>query len=285
MRESFPKINSAHSADADCANCGLAAWGLPADLAPAERARINQITEHRHPIRSGDYLAHAGDSLTSLYTVKSGSLKTMILDDDGRAQLIGFSFPGEIIGMDAISTGKYPTDVIALEDASCCGIHYAGFNFLCQSVQSLQNHLHQAMSREIKRSYQLMFMLGSLSADERLAAFLLNLLERHSARGYSGLQLRLSMSRQDIGSYLGLKLETVSRIFTRLKDEQILDVSGRYIIVKNPQRLQMIADSTGVDDVPVTRQVRGAGCHAPALPDATAECSVAAVPSIAASGR
>jgi CRP/FNR family transcriptional regulator, anaerobic regulatory protein len=229
----------------NCAGCGFVSWCLPADLNPAELAQIEQLTEHRRAVKRDLHLFHAGDALHSLYVVNSGSVKTSMPDEDGRAQLIGFSLPGDIIGLEAIGSGKYPSDVIALEDTSCCGIHYGDLARLSQSIPALQHHLHRVMSREITRDYDLMFMLGSMSAEERLAAFLLNLSERYSARGYSALHFRLSMTRQDIGSYLGLKLETISRLLTRLADEQIVEVHGRDIAIKNLEGLQQIIGSAG----------------------------------------
>jgi CRP/FNR family transcriptional regulator len=223
-----------------CAGCGFTSWCAPANLSLLEAEEIEDVTEHQRTIKQNDYLVRAGDVLNSLYVVKSGSLKTSMPDEAGRAQLIGFSLPGEIIGMEAIGTGRYPSHVVALEDTTCCGIRYADLNRLGHGIQALQNHLHRAMSREITRDYNLMFMLGSMNAEERLSAFLLNLSERYSARGYSASHFRLSMTRQDIGSYLGLKLETISRLLTRLTDEKILEVRGRDIAIKNLESLQQI---------------------------------------------
>jgi CRP/FNR family transcriptional regulator len=239
------KVSSIHlvspvQAVGACAGCGMFSWCLPANLNMREAAQVDCVTEHRRSIKRGDFLFHAGGPLGSLYIVNSGSLKTSIVDAGGRTQVTGFSLPGELVGIEAIDGGTYPCDVIAMEDSSCCGMRYADLERLSSSIPALQLHIHRMMSREITRDYGLMFLLGSMRAEERVAQFLLGLSMRYAARGYSASHFRLCMTRIDIGSYLGLRLETVSRIMARFSERGILDIVGRDINVKSLAGLQQI---------------------------------------------
>jgi CRP/FNR family transcriptional regulator len=225
-----------------CAGCGLAAWLEPARLGADALAKISCLSEHKRTVPRNGHLVHAGEPLTSLFIVNSGSVKTTMPDEDGRAQLIGFSLPGELVGMDAIATGRYPDDIVALEHTSFCSIRYSDLVRLSADLPALQHFFHQSLSREITRDHDLMLMLGSMTAEERFVVFLLNMLRRYAERGYSKTRLRLSMTRRDIASYLGLKLETVSRLLTHLRDRRLLDVNGRDITILDNASLQRIAD-------------------------------------------
>jgi CRP/FNR family transcriptional regulator len=227
-----------------CPGCGLHAWLRPAGLDRADEEKVEALSEHRRPVKRDHYLIHAGAPLERLYFVNSGSLKSTLPDAEGRLQLVGFSLPGEIVGMSAIGTGLHPGNTIALEDSSCCSVHYVDLIGLCQHIPALQHHLHGAMSRKIRRNYELMLMLGSMHAEERLVNFLFDLSHRHAARGYSGSQFRLSMTRQDIGSYLGLKLETISRLLASLSHDGMLEVNGREITLKDIDALKQVGEGT-----------------------------------------
>jgi CRP/FNR family transcriptional regulator len=215
-------INAAHHCSVDSL-CRLAA------LSVRERQRLEYVTEHERSIKRDHYLFHAGGKIESLYAVNCGSLKISITDKDGREQVIGFSLRGEIVGMEAIGSGTYPCNVIALEDTTCCGIPYADLHMLIEGMPSFQHHLSQLMGHQIKRDYEQIFMLGSMTADERVGRFLLNLSARYAALGYSGSCFRLCMSRKDVGSYLGLKYETVCRVISRLNKEGITEIDGRNV--------------------------------------------------------
>jgi CRP/FNR family transcriptional regulator len=183
-----------------CLNCGFDAWLLPANLSLRESKKINDRIEHRRPIKRSKYLHHAGAPLDSLYAISSGFLKTSIADSDGREQIVGFSMTGELVGLDAIGTGKYLCDSIALEDSSLCGMRYSDLEELGHAIPAMQHRFHQVMSVEITRDHGIMVLLGTMNAEERIATFLLNMSKRFSARGYSGACFRLPMTRQDIGS-------------------------------------------------------------------------------------
>lgn len=221
-----------------CPNCGFDSWCLPANLTLRESKKFNDRIEHRRPIKRSKYLHRAGAPLESLYAINSGFLRTSIADSDGREQIIGFSMTGELVGLDAIGTGKYLCDSIALEDSSLCGMRYSDLEELGHAIPALQHHFHQVMSAEITRDHGIMVLLGAMSAEERVATFLLNLSKRFSARGYSGTCFRLPMTRQDIGSYLGLKLETVCRVLSHFNNIQLISINQRVIEINSILKLR-----------------------------------------------
>jgi CRP/FNR family transcriptional regulator len=224
----------------ECPNCGFNTWRLPAKLTSHESAQFNACINHRRPLKRNDYLHHVGSALTSLYVLHSGFLTTRVIDDNGREQITGFSMPGELIGLDAISAGKHQCETAALEDSHLCGMTFADFEQLSRDIPELQRHFHRAMGAEITRDYGIMLLLGSLCAEERVALFVLNLSKRFAARGYSEVHFRLPMSRQDIGNYLGLKLETVSRVFSRFNEIQLLAINGKDLEIRDLARLHQV---------------------------------------------
>jgi CRP/FNR family transcriptional regulator len=172
--------------------------------------------------------------------VRSGFFKTSVLLEDGRDQVTGFYMGGELIGMDGIGTEKHTCDAVALEDSEVCVIPFARLEDLSREVYALQHHFHKVMSREIVRDHGVMMLLGSMRAEERLAAFLVNLSQRFTARGYSPSEFYLRMTREEIGSYLGLKLETVSRVFSRFQDEGLVSVQQKHIRIIEIPRLKQV---------------------------------------------
>ncbi len=223
-----------------CGACNLRELCLPAGLEAQEMDQLARIVHHKHPVKRGEYLYRAGSELQSLYAVRTGFLKSCVLHDDGREQVAGFHMMGELLGMDAIGSGRHMCDAIALEDSEMCDIPYNEFEHLSRDLPGLQRHFHRVMSREITRDYGVMLLLGSMRAEERLAAFLLNLSQRFAARGYSSTQFNLRMTREEIGSYLGLKLETVSRSFSHFQSADIVAVHNKAIELKDLQRLRAI---------------------------------------------
>ena len=214
-------------ANAVCPKCGMLAWCLPAGMDSQQTRLIHDLTEHGRPVKRGESLHHAGAALKSLYMIRTGSVKSCFTSEDGRDQIIGFSFPGELIGVDAIHGGKHLCTVVALEESTACGIHYGEFETLGRRIPALQHHFNSMMSREITRNYDLMLQLGSMRAEERVALFLLNLSSRYAARGYSSTKFNLQMSRMEIGTYLGLKIETVSRVFSSFRKERLVAVNHK----------------------------------------------------------
>jgi CRP/FNR family transcriptional regulator len=221
-----------------CTTCGLRQLCLPAGLGPQEMDQLDRIIHRKRPLKRGAYLYRAGGALQSLFAVRTGFLKSSVLHDDGREQVAAFHMTGELLGMDAIGSGKHICDSIALEDSEVCEIPFTDFEHLSHHIPALQQHFHRIMSREIARDYGVMLLLGSMRAEERLAAFLLNLSQRFAARGYSSTSFNLRMTREEIGSYLGLKLETISRAFSHFQNEGLVSVQNKSIEIKDRDRLR-----------------------------------------------
>lgn len=235
----------------ECPNCGFKAWSRSANLASCDSERLNDRIDHRRLVKRNQYLNRAGSKLSSLYVIYSGFLKTSITDDGGREQITGFSMAGELVGLDSIGTGKHQCDTVAIEDSHLCEIAYSDFARLSCDIPSLQHHFHRMMGAEIARDHGIMLLLGAMRAEERIAMFLLNLSIRFSARGYSETQFRLPMARQDIGSYLGMTVETVSRTFSQFNNLRLIAINGRYIEIRDlPQLRQLIGDRGTRDPLP-----------------------------------
>jgi CRP/FNR family transcriptional regulator len=212
-----------------CSTCNLREICLPCGLTGHDAERIEEAIYTRRRIKRGESLYRAGDDFGSLYAVRSGFFKSTVMLEDGREQVTGFHMAGELVGLDGISSGAHSCNTRALEDSEVCVIPYGRLQELSKEMPSLQLQFHKAMSREIVREHGVMLLLGSMRAEERLAAFLLNLSQRFTARGYSDVDFNLRMTREEIGSYLGLKLETVSRAFSRFQDEGLISVQQKHI--------------------------------------------------------
>jgi CRP/FNR family transcriptional regulator len=198
-------------------------------LALIDMAWIEELTYVRRRVKRGDALFLANDQFASIYALRNGFFKTVQGLEDGREQVTGFQMSGEIMGMDGIDTGRYGSTALALEDSDVCVLPYALVANHSNRNDELQRQFHKVMSREIVREHGVMMLLGTMNAGERLAMFLLDLSRRFSARGYSASDFVLRMSRGDIGSYLAMKLETVSRAFTSLHNLGIVHVDGRHV--------------------------------------------------------
>jgi CRP/FNR family transcriptional regulator, anaerobic regulatory protein len=223
-----------------CSACSLRETCLPVGLSEESLDRVDTLVSQRRAVARGDALFRVGDAFQSLYAVRAGFFKTCVSAEDGRDQVTGFQMAGELLGLDGIGTDHHMCDAIALEDSQVCVIPYAMLEEVSRKVGELQHHFHKIMSREIVRDHGVMMLLGSMRAEERVAAFLLNLTRRLRARGYSGSSLVLRMTREEIGSFLGMKLETVSRTFSKFQDAGLLTVKQRQILLLNPAGLQEI---------------------------------------------
>lgn len=225
-----------------CSNCNLRELCMPVGLSPAELRRVDELVASRRSIKRGGTLFHAGESFSALYAVRIGFFKTSLTTEDGRDQVTGFQMAGEIIGLDGIVNDRHTCDATALEDAEVCVMPFDRIEDISREVGALQKHVHRIMSREIVREHGVMLLLGSMRAEERLAAFLLNLVQRLQARGFSRSELILRMTREEIGSYLGMKLETVSRTFSRFADEGIIEVKQRHIHILDGEALKLLVN-------------------------------------------
>ncbi|MBE2242959.1 MAG: fumarate/nitrate reduction transcriptional regulator Fnr [Burkholderiaceae bacterium] len=223
-----------------CSSCSLRELCLPVGLSAADIERVDELVGARRTLKRGEVLFRAGDRFESLYAVRTGFFKTRISSEDGRDQVTGFQMAGELLGLDGISEDRHSCDAVALEDSQVCMIPYARLEELSHKVTDLQRQFHRVMSREIVRDHGVMLLLGGMRAEARLAAFVLNLTQRLQARGFSGTSLVLRMTREEIGSYLGLKLETVSRAFSRFQEDGLLEVKQRDIRVLNEPGLRRL---------------------------------------------
>ncbi len=223
-----------------CSTCSLHELCLPAGLSADEMKAFDQMIDRRRQLKRGDYLYRSGTALHALYAIRSGFAKSCVLHEDGREQVAGFHMMGDLMGMDAIGTDTHLCDAVALEDSEVCEIPLSELESLSREIPSLQQHFHRIMSREIARDYGVMLLLGSMRAEERLAVFLLNLSQRFSARGYSPTEFHLRMTREEIGSYLGLKLETVSRTLSHFQSQGMIAVQNKHLRILQIDQLQAL---------------------------------------------
>ena len=229
-----------------CSNCNLRELCMPVGLSDAQLQRIDDVVATRRKVKRGGTLFRNGEGFTSLYAIRTGFFKTCVATEDGRDQVTGFQMAGEIIGLDGIVNDQHTCDAVALEDAEVCVMPFDRIEELSREVTALQSHVHKIMSREIVREHSVMLLLGSMRAEERLAAFLLNLVQRLHTRGFSQTELVLRMTREEIGSYLGLKLETVSRTFSKFVEEGIVEVKQRHVRIVDADALKRIVNQQSV---------------------------------------
>ncbi|HSR01666.1 MAG TPA: fumarate/nitrate reduction transcriptional regulator Fnr [Methylophilaceae bacterium] len=223
-----------------CSNCNLRELCMPLGFTENEMKKIDDVVKTRRRLKQGDLLFGDGDTFTSLYAIRTGVFKTSVSTEDGREQVIGFQMAGEIVGLDGIVNDSHSCNAVALEDSEVCVMPFSNIEDLSREFPELQRHVHKIMSREIVRENKVMMLLGNMRAEERLAAFLLNLVQRLHARGFSQSEIVLRMTREEIGSYLGMKLETVSRTFSKFSDEGIIQVKQRYVRIIQPEALKQI---------------------------------------------
>jgi CRP/FNR family transcriptional regulator len=202
---------------------------------------IDPLIASHKKVRRGTQLFHTDDEFKNLFAVRNGFFKTVVRTQDGREQVTGFQMAGDLIGLDGLASKRYTGDVVALEDSEVCVLPFERIRAAGVSRPALHDQLHSLMAAEIVRNHAIMLMLGHMSAEERVAAFLADLLERLSSRGWSGSEMVLRMSRHEIGSYLGLTLESVSRVISLLADQGIIRVKIRHIEVLDAARLQHLS--------------------------------------------
>ncbi|MEH3024294.1 MAG: fumarate/nitrate reduction transcriptional regulator Fnr [Pseudomonas oryzihabitans] len=229
------------TASAHCRDCSLASLCLPLSLDLKDLDALDQIVKRGRPLAKGDHLFRQGDAFGSVYAVRSGALRTSSLSDGGVEQITGFHLPSELVGLSGMDSERYPVSARALETTTVCEIPFARLDELSEQLPQLRRQLLRVMSREIRDDQQMMVLLSKKSADERIATFLVNLSARFHARGFSAQQFRLSMSRSEIGNFLGLAVETVSRVFTRLQQSGVLAADGKEVRILDSSRLCALA--------------------------------------------
>lgn len=233
-----------HDFKVNCSNCRLNTLCLPLALENKDIDALDAIVQRSKPIHKNDYLFREGDTFSAIYAVRSGAIKAFATTDDGREQVTGFYFPGELLGMDGISRNQHASSAKALETSAVCEIPFDLLGDLSARIPNLQRHFFQLMSREITEDQQLITLLSKNSADERIGALLLSISSRNARRQLSASRFRLPMSRVDIGNYLGLTIETVSRVIGRLQKRGVIHVDNKEV---------EILDFTALTDVAHTK--------------------------------
>ncbi len=233
-----------HDYQTNCGNCRLNSICLPLALDLHEVEQLDRIIQRSRPLQKGEHLYRQDEIFSSVYAVRSGSVKAYSITDNGQEQVTGFYFPGEILGMDGIAKNKHASSARALETASICEIPFDKLGELSLRVPNLQKHFFQLMSQEIAEDQQLLTLLSKNTADQRVATLLLSISARNKRRKLSAANFRLPMSRTDIGNYLGLTVETVSRVLSRCQKMEVLGVDNKEITIINADGLRSIADGS-----------------------------------------
>jgi CRP/FNR family transcriptional regulator len=220
-----------HDKRVSCGNCRLNAICLPISLHIEEIDYLNNIVQRGKPLQKGEYLYRANDAFQSVYAIRSGAVKSVNISEAGEEQITGFHLPGEVVGLDGLANNNYTNSVIALETASVCEIPFNQLEALSLKIPSLQHYFFQLMSREITQEQQVIRLLGKSNAEARVASLLLSISARNGRRNLATHQFILPMSRTDIANFLGLTIETVSRIFTRLQKNNVITVNKKEITI------------------------------------------------------
>ena len=223
-----------------CSTCSLNRLCLPRGLNKESLYKLDYIIKNSPPIAKGNHLFLPGDDFRSLFAIRTGSLKIYVLNKDGEEQIIGFYFPGEVIGFDAINKEKYICYAIALETLSYCKLPFEKMSLICAEIPEFQDQMFRLLSDEISTEHDLILTLSKRTADEKLAIFIMSLSNRFAKLGYSSTVFNLPMSRQEIGNYLGLAVETVSRVFTKFKRTELLDVDKKILSIKDKDALHAL---------------------------------------------
>ncbi len=223
-----------------CRTCAFAGACLAVGYGKPELAELHCLVEHVGPFRSGEHVFRTGDPFRAIFAVRSGTVKTSTVDKDGREQVLGFYLPGEVIGLNAIYPDRFPCEAIALETSYFCRFSFPAMSALASRMPAVQQHLFRLLSKELGAAS---LLAGDHSADERMAAFLIDLAERYAARGFSGSKFQLSMSRGDIANYLRLAAETVSRVLSRFRSQGLIAIEGRELELLDAPALRGIGQS------------------------------------------
>ena len=230
--------------EVNCADCRLASVCLPISLQLEDISKLDDIIQRGRPVHRGDHVYRAGEDFRSVYALRSGAIKTVKLTEEGQEQVTGFYLPGEIIGLDGLATNNHSNSAIALETSAICEIPFARLEELSVKVPNLQRRFFQLMSKEITQEQHLITLLSKNSAEERIASLLLSISTRNNNRGLSAVDFFLPMSRSDIGNFLGLTIETVSRVFSRLHKQSLIELDKKHVVINDIDGLRNIASVT-----------------------------------------
>jgi CRP/FNR family transcriptional regulator len=223
-----------------CKECNLRELCFPHGMSEEELANMESVVDQTKPLHKNDFLYRDGDSTRAIYAVRSGCVKTMTESANGDEQIVGFHLPGELLGLDGFADGVHTCNALALETSSVCELPLDQLENICYELPSLQKQMRRIMGKEVSNDHKLLLLLGKMTAEERLASFLLSLSARMEERHWKDNEFNLSMPRQDIANYLGMAVETVSRLFATFQSEKIIDVDRRHITILDKERLRSI---------------------------------------------
>ncbi|WP_432473915.1 fumarate/nitrate reduction transcriptional regulator Fnr [Amphritea sp. HPY] len=232
-----------------CNTCSLSSLCLPVSLNMTEMDRLDDIIDKSRPLKKGDHLFHQGEPFSTVYALRAGTIKTYTLTNEGEEQITGFYFPGELVGMSGFDNEEYPVSAKILETTTVCEIPFERLDELSGQLPELRRQILRTMSKEIRDDQQMMLLLSKKNAEQRVATFLVKLSSRFKARGYSAVNFRLSMSRNEIGNYLGLAVETVSRIFTRFQKMDLISVDGKEIELTDLEEIYNLSGESPNADI------------------------------------
>lgn len=222
-------------AETFCTRCAFSSACVAAGYGKTDLRELHCLVEHTGTVDTGEHVFRTGDAFRAIYAVRAGMVKTALVDADGNEQVLGFYLPGEVVGLNGIYPEHYPCDAVALEPSEFCRFSFPAMSALAQRVPSVQQHLFRLLSKELGTAS---LLAGDHSADERMAAFLIDLGERYAFRGMSSTKFRLSMSRADIANYLRLAAETVSRVLGRFREQNLLKINGRRVEILDPDAMR-----------------------------------------------
>jgi CRP/FNR family transcriptional regulator len=225
-----------------CQKCSLAELCMPHGMGLDEVSKLDEIMKRQQPYQPGQHLFHAGNKSSSIFAVRSGAVKTYCITEDGDEQVLGFGLPGELVGFDGLAGNHYSSTCVVLETTSICELPFNRLEELCLILPGLQKQMFRLVGKEITSDHHMLMMLGQRSAEERLASFLLSLSIRYKNRHLSASEFYLPMSRQDIGNYLGLAIETVSRLFAHFQENKLLTVNRKQIKILDQAKLKAMVD-------------------------------------------
>jgi CRP/FNR family transcriptional regulator len=223
-----------------CKECNLRELCFPHGMSEEELTDMESVVEQPKALHKNDFLYRDGDKSLALFAVRSGCVKTMTESPNGDEQIVGFHLPGEVLGLDGFAEGSYTCNAVALETSSVCELPLDQLEALCGKVPGLQRQMRRIMGKEVSNDHKLLLLLGKMTAEERLASFLLSLSSRMEERHWKDSEFNLAMPRQDIANYLGMAVETVSRLFATFQNEKIIDVDRRHITILDMQQLKTI---------------------------------------------
>ncbi|MDP5146521.1 electron transport transcriptional regulator EtrA [Shewanella sp. ULN5] len=224
-----------------CHDCSMGTLCIPFTLNNSELDKLDNIIERKKPVQKGDQIFKSGDNLRALYAIRSGTIKSYTITEQGDEQITGFHLAGDVIGFDGIHSQMHQSFAQALETSMVCEIPYDTLDELSGTMPKLRQQIMRLMSNEIMIDQEMILLLSKKNAEERLAAFIYNLANRFGERGFSPKEFRLTMTRGDIGNYLGLTVETISRLLGRFQKSDFIEVNGKYISIIDHRALGLLA--------------------------------------------